>query len=70
MPKPHRGGLIEGYGLYVGGSPMNLDYTLSCSTAAIIAPLIKLEQLKPYQLLNKCYIDIEMMQHRSSSKEN
>ena len=34
MPKPRRGGLIEGYGPYVGGSPMNLDCTLPCSTAA------------------------------------
>ena len=34
LPKPRRGGLIEGYGPYVGGSAMNLDYTLTCSTAA------------------------------------
>jgi hypothetical protein len=34
LPKPRRGGLIEGYGPYVGGSAMNLDYTLACSTAA------------------------------------
>ena len=46
MPKPRRGGLIEGYGPYVGASSMKPDYTLSCSTAANYRSINQVRALK------------------------